>query len=320
MVKNEIPYPPPRRIIEAAIEGLNDVNRYPTEEEILELKLLISSYNNVNVESILIASGLDFLILNLLHLFSRAKGKILTIYPSFFSIANISSYLKAKVNVINLTPSFDLPLSSFFNEAKNSSLIFLDNPNNPTGKLLLEKEDIKELLELCMGIVLIDEAYFEFSKVTVADLVRKYENLIVLRTLSKAFGLAALRVGYAIGNEKIVKNLSSLPLTVSKPSIYAAIEALRYPKYAEDNVKRTISERERVRKELLKMGLKVYRSVTNFLMVNTFKPKIAEKLYQHRIKVLDLSRLIKPGYIRVSIGTKEENDLFLTSLRKLLQE
>jgi histidinol-phosphate aminotransferase len=138
--------------------------------------------------------------------------------------------------------------------------------------------------------------------------------------MSKAFGLAGLKLGYMIAGETVLDVFSSLdlPLRPTKPSVYAAIEALKDTKYVDRNVKIIVEEREKLRKEVSKIGVKVYPSCTNFLLMRTDIPYAARKLSELGITVFDLSNQLPHEFIRVSIGLKEENDAFLSALRKII--
>jgi histidinol-phosphate aminotransferase len=320
--RNEISYPPPERIIKAASKALTDSNRYSKISELDELRSLLSSYSKAEEESIFMGSGAEVLIAQILHLFSR-KGKVVIVDPMFFMITRIAEDLEkigTKVLKIKLSePSFSLPVEPLIEESKDASLVVIDNPNNPSGRILIDRDAAKELCESISGLLLVDEGYYEFSQFTIADMVKDYSNLVVVRTMSKAFGLAGLKLGYIIAGKDALDALSSLdlPLRPTRPSIYAAIEALKDTTYMEKNVELIVEERERVRKEASNMGVQVYPSCTNFLLMHTNTPYAAKKLGELGIIVFDPSNQLSHEFIRVSIGSKEENDAFLSALRKI---
>ena len=152
--------------------------------------------------------------------------------------------------------------------------------------------------------------------------MKNHSNLAVTRSMSKAFGLAGLKIGYMIAGEKVLDAFSALdlPLRPTKPSVYAGIEALKDTQYVERNVRLIVKERERVKKEACEMGFKVYPSSTNFLLIQTNTPYSARKLREKRIIVFDPSNQLPNNFIRVSIGRKEDNDAFLSALKKILLE
>ena len=137
-------------------------------------------------------------------------------------------------------------------------------------------------------------------------------------TRSKALGLAGTRIGYIIGGKTFLDAFSSLSLILPQTSLFAAIEAMKNPEYSNKNIELISNERERVRRQLKEIGLQVYPSTTNFLLIDTNIPNIGTKLLERGIHVLDLSDRWLAGYIRVSIGTQEENDIFISNIREIL--
>lgn len=321
--RNEIPYPPPERVIEAAKKGLISSNRYLKTSELNELRRVLSIYSKVEEKTIFIGSGAEALIAQTLHLFSR-KGKIVVVDPTFFMITYLAEHLEklgTKILKIKLVePSFSLPVELLVEESKDASLVVIDNPNNPSGRILINRGSVDELCESTSGILLIDEGYYEFSHFTVANMVRNHRNLAVTRTMSKAFGLAGLKLGYMIAGEIVLDILSSLelPLRPTKPSVYTATEALKDTRYMERNVKLITEERERIAKEVSEMEVHVYPSCANFLLMRTNIPYAARKLKELGITVFDLSNQLSHEFIRMSIGLTEENDAFLSTLRRLV--
>jgi len=319
--RNENPYPPLEKIIEAAKKGLTNLNRYPDTEDIDNLRRMLSVYTNVKENQVFLGSGFDSLIMQVINLFSR-KGKIVTVDPTLSFPTRTMYDLETKLLKIKICePLFSLPITPLINELKDADLVFIDNPNNPTGSLLLYGGSVDDLCNSTDGVVLIDEAYYEFSHFSVVDIVKDHGNLAVIRTMSKAFGLAGLRIGYMIAGETVAKKFSNktLPFTLSKPSVYAAIEALKDTDYMSENVELILKERERVREEASQIGVKAYQSNTNFLLMRTSIPYISRKLREFGIMVADLSGHLPPEFIRVSIGTREENDALLDALRKLVE-
>ena len=319
--RNENPYPPLEKIIEAAKKGLTNLNRYPDTEDIDNLRRMLSVYTNVKENNLFLGSGFYSLIMQVINLFSR-KGKIVTVDPTLSFPTRTMYDLETKLLKIKICePLFSLPITPLINELKDADLVFIDNPNNPTGSLLLYGGSVDDLCNSTDGVVLIDEAYYEFSHFSVVDIVKDHGNLAVIRTMSKAFGLAGLRIGYMIAGETVAKKFSNktLPFTLSKPSVYAAIEALKDTDYMSENVELILKERERVREEASQIGVKAYQSNTNFLLMRTSIPYISRKLREFGIMVADLSGHLPPEFIRVSIGTREENDALLDALRKLVE-
>jgi histidinol-phosphate aminotransferase len=308
-------------VIEAARKSLQGINRYATIGEIGELKRALSNYCGAAEESVFVASGVEILLGQLLQLFSR-RGGIVIIDPTFFIIARVAESLGTKVLKVRLTtPSFSLPLEPLIDEARSAALVVIDSPNNPTGRLLLDRGSIRRLCESSRGVLLVDESYYEFAGgFGVIDMVKDYTNLIVTRTMSKAFGLAGLKVGYMAAGEAVLRDLSSLEVALrpTTPSAYAAVAALKDIEYMTTNVALVNEERERVSREASAMGVEVYPSSTNFLLMRTSQANAARKLNERGVVVFDPSNQFPSQFIRVSIGTPEENDIFLSSLAEIL--
>jgi len=313
---NEMPYPPPIEVINSAKKGLSNLNRYTSQESLEMLKNMLSDYSKAPKEHIILSSGSDLLIREMIHLFSKRR-KTIVVDPTFFPITQAAKQFASKLLKIRLSePSFDLPISYLIDELNEQSLLVIDSPNNPTGKILLDRvEDIVET----GAYLLIDEAYYEFSGIGFAEFVKDHPNLAVTRTMDKAFSLAGARIGYLIAGKTFLNEFSGFDTFLPLPSVYAAIEALKNIDYIKKNVSKIIDERKRVQKEVAKMGIEVYPSNTNFLLIKTGVPDAARELKKAGVLVFDLSNQLSSEFIRVSIGTKDENNFFLFSLGKLIK-
>jgi histidinol-phosphate aminotransferase len=160
----------------------------------------------------------------------------------------------------------------------------------------------------------VDEAYYEFSEMTFVDMVQDHPNLAITRTMDKAFSLAGARIGYMVAGETFIDTFSSFFTLLPRAGSYAAIAALQNPAYMRRNVDRVIAERERLWNEL---PIQVYRSTTNFLLAKTDILDLVRKFDDIGIHILDLSNQLSPGFIRVSIGNREENDAFIKGYMKI---
>ena len=247
--------------------------------------------------------------------------------PSFFPIIQAAKQFATKLVNIQLSPpEFDLDLNFLMGELKESCLVILDNPNDPTGKILLDRRMVKAIttgLNKTNTLLVIDESYYEFAGTTFAGMVQNCPNLAIARTMDKAFGLAGARVGYLIAGraflEPLSLSLSSYCAFLSQSSLCAAIQALDEPDYVRRNVQRVIEERERVWRALGQLGVQVHSSSTNFLLVKTVVPDIVSKFRDRGVLISDLSSQLSPGFVRVSIGTREENDAFISGYAEIRQ-
>ncbi|MHC1609294.1 MAG: pyridoxal phosphate-dependent aminotransferase [Candidatus Methanofastidiosia archaeon] len=205
----------------------------------------------------------------------------------------------------------------------NAKMVFIANPGNPTGNLLSLKK-IEEGLETGK-VVVVDEAYAEFTNVTAIDLIDNYENLVVLRTFSKVWALPGARVGYIVANEKTSDylELSHIPYHMANPSLKLAYDVIDHKEDMERLVKETVNIREELRIGLQAFGLYVYPSYTNFLLVKFPEQinanTIFQKLCENNICVNNVSGQAGiENCLRISVGLQEENATFLAVLKKLL--
>jgi len=308
---NEVPYLPPQEVIGAARKGLAKLNRYADPEDLGRLRGLLAGYSGVLKEHVVLSPGSDILLREVIHTFSKGR-KVIIVSPSFFPTVQAAKQFATKLVSLRLSPpEFDLDLDLLMDELQEPCLVIIDNPNNPTGKLLLDRQAVEAIIESTDTLLVVDEAYYEFSGVTFADMVHDHHNLAVTRTMDKAFSLAGARIGYIVTGGAFLDAFSSFYTFLPQSSLYAAIEALNHPDYVRRNVQRVVEERERVRRTLNELAVHVFQSTTNFLLVKTEIPDIVKRLGDIGILVLDLSNQLPSGFVRVSIGTGEENDAFI---------
>jgi len=317
---NEMYKTPPKEILNPVKESINQINRYTPQKEVDALTEQISHYAKVPYESIVLSSGSDLLIKEFIFLFSNNRQIIIT-EPTFVVINNSAQNADSALLKIRLNePDFKISLEPLINELKKPSLIVFDNPNNPTGGLVLTQDDIEIILEHENVILLVDEAYFEFSKVSYVKLINNYSNLAILRTLSKSFGLAGSGIGYLIAGDLIRKKFQGLEIMLPYPSVIAGIKALEHPNYMNEYINEVETEKRRMISKISELGIKVYPSYTNFLLVKTKIQRISEKLAEQGVLVHNVSNQLGPEYFRVTIGAKKENDYFLNSLKKIFDQ
>jgi histidinol-phosphate aminotransferase len=215
-------------------------------------------------------------------------------------------------------PDFGLDKRILESEIEGPTLIFLDNPNNPTGKMVLSPGEIESLLRNEDLLFILDEAYYEFSKVTCSRLVENCPNLLVTRTLDKVFSLAGTRIGYGLAGDVFLKKMAPLFTYLPQSTILASIKSLELSNVMLERVENLCSERDRLYRELRRTNIEVFKSNGNFLLIKSPDPLTAESLRERGILVKDLSDQMPPGFIRVSVGKPEENDLFANELNYLL--
>lgn len=318
--RNEMPKAPPKEVIVPIRKSLDKIHRYTPQKEVDTLINLLSKYAEVPIDSLILSSGSDILIKEFIYLFSR-KRQIIIADPTFILIANTAPKTSSPLLRVRLKePEFKFPLDSVIEDIKKPTLMVLDNPNNPTGALILNENDVKSILENENIILLIDEAYFEFSENTYSHLITEYPNLALVRTLSKSFGLAGSGIGYIIAGKITQQKFLGLNIMLPYPSVIAGINALKNQDYMLNYINDVAQEKHRITKYVSKLGIIAFPSTTNFLLMKTNIYNIGQKLEEQGVFVLDLSSQLGSGYIRVSIGAKAENDYFLKTMEKIIVE
>ncbi|MGD1913135.1 MAG: histidinol-phosphate transaminase [Rivularia sp. (in: cyanobacteria)] len=324
--RNELPLPPSPHVIQAIADTAATVNRYPdTLGE--PLRKVLAEYAGVSEKEIIIGNGSDDLIELVAKVFIAPQKEVLIPNPTFLVYSLVTQIMGGNPIVIKRTDNFDLNIQEIIDKVTLATkVIFIANPNNPTGNLV-DRDDILKIVNSVDCLVVVDECYYEMSQETVADLVNQYDNLLVLRSFSKSFGLAGLRLGYGMANEKLIDYLyrATQIFPVNRLALAAGIAALEDLDYVYANVKRICIERENLRQNLVKMGFTVYPSVTNFLFVNT-KPlgilssKLVQALRNQNIWVKDFGyKLGLDGYyFRIAIGTPDENQKLQVALAEAI--
>jgi histidinol-phosphate aminotransferase len=300
-------------------------SRYP-EFTPQQLRERLAEFSGWTPEGVIAGNGSNELIQALLMVTIEKGRKVLISEPTFALYRQITTILGGEVITVSLSTDLSYDSSSLMKaiETSQPAVTIICSPNNPTGSLL-SRSDLAALLEVSVGLVAVDEAYFEFSGQTVVPLLNDYPNLIVLRTFSKAMAMAGLRVGYLLGVPELVQEFAKalLPYNLNVISQTAAEVALEmYPTKLKPLVQNICHERDRIYEELSKIcGLEPVNSAGNFMVVrSSIDPSIVfNELLRREILIRDVSNYpLLQDYFRISIGTPEENDLLLSSLREVM--
>jgi histidinol-phosphate aminotransferase len=291
-------------------------NRYPDPYQ-RELKNKIASIKNIPVDQIFLGNGSDEAIDLIIRLFCNESDNILIPTPTY-GMYKVSAEIN-NVNIKTCLLNENFALTNNFSWDNNTKVIFLCSPNNPSGNLL----DIQPILDRFKGIVVVDEAYIDFAKTeSQAKQLNKFPNLVVLQTLSKAWGLAGLRLGMAFAHPIIISLLNKIkpPYNISSATQELAMRALENTKEKDERVKSILNEKDRVEKLLrnLKSVKKVFPSEANFLLVKIDNAShVYSSLIKDRIVVRDRSQVqLCEDCLRITIGTREENEKLLEALRQ----
>ncbi len=306
--------------VRQAIVGLQGMplNEYPAPDYAGVVEG-IGTYLQVDADQVVLGAGADEVIDVIAKAFLENGEQSVVSTPTYSMFRIASQSYGARVSEVSRGPGFSLEAGSLVSAARNAKLVWICNPNSPTGNAEpLSK--IRDIVESTAATVVVDEAYGEFGGQSAMPLVKQYENIIVIRTLSKAFGLAGARVGYAVTNPKLAAELNKLrlPNSVSGFSASSAEAALSPQGISQmrKNVNGIGRERRRIEKKLAEK-FRLNPSVANFLLVSlggTAEKTIAELLAKGLV-VRDFSRKTQTrGCIRVTIRSPDENDRLLEAL------
>ena len=303
----------------------NGVNRYPDPNQ-NNVKQLLSEIKGIDKRNLLLGNGSD----EVLDLIFRAfcephKDNIITLPPTYGMYSVLANINAVENKTVLLDEDFQPQVKQIIGVAdKNSKILFLCSPNNPTGNSFSEA-NIKELLLKFNGLVLLDEAYIEFSaKESWLKNLDKHPNLIIIQTLSKAYGLAGIRLGACYASREIIAVLNTIkpPYNVNKLTQQRAIKRLQQMEVVKNEVAQLVSERKRLHKELeccVSYIEKVYPSDGNFLLI---KVDDATKRYNQLVTAGVVVRnrtteALCENCLRISVGICEENQILLRALKSI---
>ncbi|HHT50919.1 MAG TPA: histidinol-phosphate transaminase [Eubacteriaceae bacterium] len=302
------------------IPWLEDLNLYPNDR-CDDVREKLSKLLNKTSEELLIGNGSSELIDYVMKAYLEFDEVVVSISPSFAMYKIYTIINKGKYEDYPLENMEYLNVEGFiqFIKDKKAKLIFLSNPNNPTGSII-PKEDIRKIVSSVDGMVILDEAYIEFTDYPLEDWTREFKNLIVLRTFSKAIALAGIRLGYMIAHKEVIDYINRVraPYNVNSLTQKMAIKALENLDTIYANIKSIKSERARVREQLDKMGYRTFPSWTNFIFFYGGEG-LAKALLKKGVLIRDFGGDLE-GYYRVTIGTPKENNGFLQSIQEVKNE
>lgn len=324
---NENFFVPKEKLTELLMEVVEetDLRRYPQEEEFL-VKRALGKYLCMKSEYITVGNGSDQLIELMASLFLDRGDEAFSITPTFPMYQHIVSLLEAKYIGVPLKEDFSLNIKEILAAVTSRTrLLFLCSPNNPTANQFREDE-IRAVVEGFPGLVVMDEAYAEFAEFSVVPLVDEFENLVVLRTFSKAFGLAGLRLGYAVSNQNLAETLSSkaqLPYPVNSIALKMGLKLLDNVEIMRAAANRMKKERERLIKRLNEIsGVTAFNSQANFVLVQTDRgaDEVFQALLNRGIIVRNVGKVLTlGGCLRVTVGLPQMNDKLLAALKQICE-
>ena len=317
---NENPYGCSPKVYQA-LSSYPYYHIYPDPEQ-RELRQALVEYTSLDSQHIVCGSGSDELIDLILRLFLRPGDEVINCSPTFGMYPFSTEVCGGKVVDVPRDEEFAIDIAGIkktLNE--KTKVIFVASPNNPTGNIITEQE-VMELVDT-KRVVVVDEAYFAFSNVTVANFVTNHPNLIVLRTFSKWAGLAGLRIGYGFFPIKVASYLMKIkpPYNINVAAQTAVLASLADIDYLRDNVAKIVAERERLFGKLGELEwLKPYSSSANFILCSMIRENAKEiwRQLQNKgifVRYFDTPRL--KDCLRISVGKPEDTDALIEALRTL---
>lgn len=303
-------------------KGKLPLNRYPDPYQ-REVRTILAAINDVFLENIFVGAGSDEIIDLLFRIFCEPRiDSTIIIEPTYGMYAVAASVQDVEVRSCLLTPDFQIDVDAVVrNYDKTVKIIFCCSPNNPTANLL-RTEDILALCELG-SIVVVDEAYIDFAKTeSMSKYISQYPNLVILRTLSKAWGLAGIRFGYCLADPIVISYLMKvkLPYNINALTSRTTLQALAREDELRKNVDMIIKEREWLFVELADLLCirHVYPSVTNFLLVKCTDATALHKILAQR-NIIVRNRSSEPlleNCLRITVGTREENEQLIRTIQE----
>lgn len=321
---NENPYPPPPAVMDEIVDRVHgaELNRYPAPEA-TALRAALASYAGIDGEWVWVGDGSNEVLLQACLAYGGAGRTALLFEPTYRMHHRQAAAAGTAVELCRRGTGFAIDPNSAEQEIARlrPDIVFVCTPNNPTGTLT-PRADVERIATAAPGLVVVDEAYFEFAGETFVDVLDRHPNVLVVRTLSKAFAMAGIRLGYAIGHPDLLEPFARvrMPYGLSTFTQIAAETVLLHSGEVLRHVKGIIGERERILRGLESApGTEVFPSAANFVLFrHPHATRLCRDLAERGIVVRDFSTL--PGAencLRVTAGRPEENDAFLDALSEL---
>jgi len=318
---NENPYPPSPKVVEAVLAELGSdgasLRTYPSASS-QHLREAVAELYGFDPSWVIMANGSDEVLNNLIRAFAGEGEEIGYVHPSYSYYATLAEIQGARIRTFGLTPEFRV---DGFPKRYEGKLFFLTTPNSPLG-FAMPISYIEELAGKCAGMLVVDEAYADFSTENALELVKRHENVVVTRTLSKSYSLAGMRLGFAIARPEVIAALDKIRdhYNLDRLAQAACVAAITDQPYFRDCTRRIVETRQWFTAELEKIGYQVIPSQGNFVFASPPDrdgKRVYDGLYARKILVRLLGDpLLKHG-LRISIGTREEMEKTLAVLKEI---
>ncbi len=317
---NENPYPPSPKVLGAIQAAVTETLRLYPDPVATAARLKAAEILNTRPERVMMGNGSDDVLSIIIRSFAGPGDKVVFPYPSYMLYKTLAELQDATPCAVDFTEDYRLPPEFIVPGAK---VTFLANPNSPSGTMVSPKE-ISTLADQIDGVLVIDEAYADFADENCLSLVERHDNVLVLRTLSKSYSLAGIRLGFCIAQEPLIEGMMKVKdsYNVDRLSIAAVAAALDDQKGMKAHVAKIKETRHYLSKGLQDMGFFVYPSQTNFVLARCAKGIFAHTLYQALksrkilVRYFNMRRL--DDCLRITIGTQEEIDTLLMHLKELV--
>lgn len=320
LASNENCLGPGQMAIDAIKKVAAEAYLYPSVDAI-ELREELSGHYGFPVDNVVVGAGMDGVIETLLRVYLDKGDNAIIPTPTFSYYENVTNFNSAKPVFVKRKPDYGLDVDAIIEKAnKRTKFIFITSPNNPTGNLATKKE-IKTIAESVGCIVFVDEAYVDFSGRTLTDMAKKYDNVIIGRTMSKAWGLAGLRIGFAFVPGWVYKDYmkAATPFSLNRVSIAAGIAALRDQAHYARSIATVKAGRDYLQKHI---PYRTLPSEANFLLVDVSPLKsshVVSECMKRGIILRDCASFRGMGetYVRITVGTQEQNERVIEALRAI---
>lgn len=295
------------------------LNLYP-DDNYTQLKEAIVNYIGCKIENISVGNGSSELLDLCVKTFVDTNELILSLDPTFSMYSIYAKIVNSRYIGAGEGNDFTINVDDVIKsiEENDPKLTIICNPNNPTGTTI-KRDDVLRIVKSTDNVVIVDEAYMEFSNESVVDEIENYDNLIVVKTMSKAFSMAGIRTGYLIANEELVKTIEKVrpPYNLNSISALLATKALKQKDKMLSYVENLKVEREKIYEKLLDMGVKAYKSGANFVFFSSPIDNLAEKLIDNDVLIRKFGGKLD-NYYRVTVGSPKENEAFLNAMKKIV--
>lgn len=327
LASNENPYGASKKAVNALKEYEKEITRYPIGDSFY-LRQEIAAFHNVNIDNIVCGAGSDEIIQLLYMAFLTNDTHALAPSPSFSEYELLARGLKSSCRWVETNDDFTTNFENILNAVNDKTrFIMLANPNNPTGTLFSSAEFISFMDRLSSNIlVVLDEAYIEFAEGDYPDvfsLMKKYNNLMTMRTFSKAYGLASIRCGYLVADKECISLINRIrpPFNVNSAAQIMCAEAIKDQDHIKNVVSLNKQGKEYIYSEVRKLGLEYVETSANFMLIKVGDgKKVFDDMLKEGVIVRFLGGDRLKEYIRVSIGTDKENEIFINVLKKVLNK